>query len=89
MYDTARCVCGLAARSGKDVLIIDACNTQHYMDFPVCEDSALKVIKEGDKAYKVRLNCSKDIRKVKFFFCCQQTQIFSLMDPFMVNFKGK
>eukprot|EP00105_Crassostrea_gigas_P015202 XP_011432123.1 PREDICTED: von Willebrand factor D and EGF domain-containing protein [Crassostrea gigas] len=48
-----RCVCAVAARSGQDVFTIDACNGSQYINFPICNDNALKVIKETDKVYKI------------------------------------
>ncbi|XP_061171058.1 von Willebrand factor D and EGF domain-containing protein-like [Saccostrea echinata] len=48
-----RCVCAVAARSGQDVFTIDACYKRQYINFPICNDNSLKVIKETDKSYKI------------------------------------
>lgn len=48
-----RCVCALAARSGQDVFTINACNSRQYINFPICNENSLKVIKETDKVYKI------------------------------------
>ncbi|XP_061167273.1 uncharacterized protein LOC133176126 [Saccostrea echinata] len=52
-YNYPRCTCAVAVRSGKDVFIVDICNTQTIINFPTCEDKVLKVIKTSDKLYKV------------------------------------
>lgn len=51
-----RCVCAVAARSGQDVFTIDACYRRQYINFPICKENSLKVIKETDKVYKVDFN---------------------------------
>uniref|UniRef100_K1QCJ6 Uncharacterized protein n=1 Tax=Magallana gigas TaxID=29159 RepID=K1QCJ6_MAGGI len=48
-----RCVCAVAARSGQDVFTIDACYRRQYINFPICKENSLKVIKETDKVYKI------------------------------------
>lgn len=54
-WSTARCVCAVAARSGQDVFTIDVCNQRQFINFPICNENSLKVIKETDKVYKVCL----------------------------------
>lgn len=48
-----RCNCAVAVRSGKDVFLIDFCNSVTIINFPSCEDKVLKVIKTNDRYYKV------------------------------------
>lgn len=48
-----RCVCAVAARSGQDVFTINACNSRQYINFPICNENSLEVIKETDKVYMV------------------------------------
>nr|XP_022293342.1 von Willebrand factor D and EGF domain-containing protein-like [Crassostrea virginica] len=48
-----RCVCAVAVRAGQDVFVIDGCNGMQYINFPLCNENSLKVIKETDKVYKV------------------------------------
>lgn len=50
-----RCSCAVAVRSGKDVFIIDICNSKSIIHFPSCDDGTLKVIKTDDRYYKVPL----------------------------------
>lgn len=48
-----KCSCAVAVRSGKDVFVIDVCNSKTVISFPSCEDKVLNVIKKNDKYYKV------------------------------------
>ncbi|XP_056017049.1 von Willebrand factor D and EGF domain-containing protein-like [Ostrea edulis] len=48
-----RCICGVAARSGQDVFMIDFCDQKRTINFPICRDHSIKVIKESDKEYKI------------------------------------
>lgn len=48
-----RCVCAVAARAGQDVFTIDFCNGKEIINFPLCNENSLKVIKIYDKVYKV------------------------------------
>ncbi|XP_062607869.1 uncharacterized protein LOC134269673, partial [Saccostrea cucullata] len=52
-YPNARCICALAVRSGKDVFVFDACNGRYYINFPICDDKSLKVVKVTDRSYKI------------------------------------
>ncbi|XP_061171056.1 von Willebrand factor D and EGF domain-containing protein-like [Saccostrea echinata] len=52
-WPNARCICALAARSGRDVFIFDACNGRRYINFPICDDKSLKVVKVTDMSYKI------------------------------------
>ncbi|XP_078340873.1 von Willebrand factor D and EGF domain-containing protein-like [Crassostrea virginica] len=52
-WGTPRCVCALAARAGQDVFTIDLCSGRQYINFPLCNENTLKVIKEHDKIYKI------------------------------------
>ena len=54
-YSYPRCSCAVAVRSGKDVFIVDICNSRTIINFPSCEDKVLKVIKVNDRYYKVCL----------------------------------
>ncbi|XP_062608125.1 von Willebrand factor D and EGF domain-containing protein-like, partial [Saccostrea cucullata] len=49
----ARCICAIAVRSGRDVFIFDACNGRQYINFPICDDKSLKVVRVTDKSYKI------------------------------------
>ncbi|XP_048743365.1 von Willebrand factor D and EGF domain-containing protein-like isoform X2 [Ostrea edulis] len=53
IYPNARCIYTLAVRSGNDVFIIDIRNNTKYINFPICEDKSLKVVKASDRRYKV------------------------------------
>ncbi|XP_048779375.2 von Willebrand factor D and EGF domain-containing protein-like isoform X2 [Ostrea edulis] len=48
-----RCVCAVAARSGQDVFTINFCDQNRYINFPICRDHSMKVIKESDITYKI------------------------------------
>nr|XP_022321514.1 uncharacterized protein LOC111123472 isoform X2 [Crassostrea virginica] len=48
-----RCVCAVAARAGQDVFTIDFCNGKEIINFPLCNENSLKVIKIYDKVYKI------------------------------------
>lgn len=48
-----RCVCAVAARAGQDVFTMDFCSGKQDINFPLCNENTLKVIKEHDKRYKV------------------------------------
>nr|XP_022309439.1 uncharacterized protein LOC111115119 [Crassostrea virginica] len=48
-----RCVCAVAARAGQDVFTIDFCNGREIINFPLCNENSLKVIKLYDKEYKI------------------------------------
>lgn len=52
-----RCVCAVAVRAGQDVFVIDGCNGMQYINFPLCNENSLKVIKETDRVYKVKFRC--------------------------------
>lgn len=54
-YLYPQCSCAVAVRSGKDVFIIDVCDSKFKIHFPSCDDQVLKVIKANDKYYKVFL----------------------------------
>ncbi|XP_062600788.1 von Willebrand factor D and EGF domain-containing protein-like isoform X2 [Saccostrea cucullata] len=49
----ARCICAIAVRSGRDVFMFDACNGRQYINFPICDDKSLKVVRVTDKSYKI------------------------------------
>ncbi|XP_062579694.1 von Willebrand factor D and EGF domain-containing protein-like [Saccostrea cucullata] len=48
-----RCVCAVAARSGRDVFVLDFCSGREFINFPMCEDKSLQVYKDGDFKYRV------------------------------------
>nr|XP_022287793.1 von Willebrand factor D and EGF domain-containing protein-like isoform X2 [Crassostrea virginica]XP_022287794.1 von Willebrand factor D and EGF domain-containing protein-like isoform X2 [Crassostrea virginica] len=48
-----RCVCAVAARAGQDVFTMDFCSGKQDINFPLCNENTLKVIKEHDKRYKI------------------------------------
>nr|XP_022317659.1 von Willebrand factor D and EGF domain-containing protein-like [Crassostrea virginica] len=48
-----RCICAVAVRAGQDVFTIDFCSGTHYINFPICKDKSLKVIKEDDFSYTI------------------------------------
>nr|XP_022287219.1 von Willebrand factor D and EGF domain-containing protein-like [Crassostrea virginica] len=48
-----RCICAVAVRAGQDVFTIDLCSGTQYINFPICSDRSLKVIKEHDLSYTV------------------------------------
>ena len=48
------CVCGIAARAGRDVFVLNVCDGQSVVDFYLCDDSALKVEKKTDLKFVVR-----------------------------------
>uniref|UniRef100_A0A8W8NV44 VWFD domain-containing protein n=1 Tax=Magallana gigas TaxID=29159 RepID=A0A8W8NV44_MAGGI len=54
-YSYPRCSCAVAVRSGKDVFMVDICNSKSIIHFPSCGDRVLKVIKTNDRYYKVIL----------------------------------
>ena len=54
-YPYPRCSCAVAVRSGKDVFIVDICNSRTIINFASCGDKVLKVIKVNDRNYKVKL----------------------------------
>lgn len=68
-----RCVCAVAARAGQDVFTVDFCNGKEIINFPLCNDNSLKVIKIYDKMYKV---------SAPFLFSCD---IISLIRCFNSN----
>lgn len=45
----------MAVRAGKNVFTIDVCKGEQFINFPICNEDALKVIKESVKVYKVSL----------------------------------
>ncbi|XP_062607422.1 von Willebrand factor D and EGF domain-containing protein-like, partial [Saccostrea cucullata] len=52
----ATCNCAVAVRSGRDVFTIDMCGRQReIINFPLCDDSVLKVVKKADRLYEVLL----------------------------------
>ena len=52
-WGTPRCVCAAASRAGQDVFTIDVCSGRQYINFPICNEHSLKVIRLSDKIYKV------------------------------------
>ncbi|XP_048767376.2 uncharacterized protein LOC125674294 [Ostrea edulis] len=52
-WGSPRCACAVAARSGQDVFTMDFCDSRRYINFPICKDKSLKVIKETDKLFKI------------------------------------
>lgn len=48
-----RCICSVAARSGRDVFIIDFCHEREFIDFPRCDDQSLQVLREADLTYRI------------------------------------
>lgn len=58
-YTYPRCSCAVAVRSGKDVFMVDICNSKSIIHFPSCGDRVLKVIKTNDRYYKVFLKYMK------------------------------
>lgn len=76
-YLYPRCSCAVAVRSGKDVFMIDVCDSKFLIHFPFCGDKVLKVIRANDKYYKVF-----------FFFIFFVTRCkFMLMLIMNINFK--
>lgn len=63
-YPYPRCSCAVAVRSGKDVFIVDICNSRAIINFPSCGDKVMKVIKVNDRNYKVKLFVCKWIMKL-------------------------
>ena len=53
-YSYPRCSCAVAVRSGKDIFTVDICNSRTIINFPLCEDKTLNVIKKNDRYYKVK-----------------------------------
>lgn len=52
-YSYPRCSCAVAVRSGRDIFVVDICNSRTVINFPSCEDKILNVIKKNDRYYKV------------------------------------
>nr|XP_022310403.1 uncharacterized protein LOC111115834 isoform X2 [Crassostrea virginica] len=52
-YSYPRCSCAVAVRSGKDIFTVDICNSRTIINFPLCEDKTLNVIKKNDRYYKI------------------------------------
>nr|XP_022312815.1 uncharacterized protein LOC111117870 isoform X2 [Crassostrea virginica] len=52
-YTYPRCSCAVAVRSGKDIFTVDICNSRTIINFPLCEDKTLNVIKKNDRYYKI------------------------------------
>ncbi|XP_056007282.1 uncharacterized protein LOC125666050 [Ostrea edulis] len=50
-----RCTCAVAVRSGRDIFTVDICSGNKLINFPLCEDKVLKVIRKNDKRYQVLL----------------------------------
>lgn len=48
-----QCVCAVAARSGRDLFIIDVCNGREFIEFPLCDDKSLQVHRESELIYRV------------------------------------
>ncbi|XP_062585436.1 von Willebrand factor D and EGF domain-containing protein-like, partial [Saccostrea cucullata] len=52
----AACNCAAAVRSGRDIFTIDICNGgQQIINFPLCDDGVLKVVKKNDRRYEILL----------------------------------
>ncbi|XP_061167222.1 von Willebrand factor D and EGF domain-containing protein-like [Saccostrea echinata] len=52
-YSYPRCTCAVAARSGGDIFTVNICYGQTFINFPLCEDRAFKVMRKNDKYYQV------------------------------------
>lgn len=46
-------MCAVAARSGRDLFIIDVCNGREFIEFPLCDDKSLQVHRESELIYRV------------------------------------
>ncbi|XP_062606900.1 von Willebrand factor D and EGF domain-containing protein-like [Saccostrea cucullata] len=54
-YSVPRCICAVAVRAGRQIFTIDICQGNRYINFPLCEDEVMKVVREQDKLYKIYL----------------------------------
>ncbi|KAK3097929.1 hypothetical protein FSP39_014636 [Pinctada imbricata] len=45
------CLCGVAARAGRDVFVINICDRNNLMEYTLCDDGALSVTKTSERYY--------------------------------------
>lgn len=57
-----RCICAVAARSGRDVFIIDFCHEREFIDFPNCDDQSLQVLRDEDLTYRIIFPTGKTMK---------------------------